>query len=84
MKSSDSIQLEKDTGTITITGPVKAVFIETLRNGDALFVKAGTNSSTAKYLFNEGCLFRCPDGTKYVQIRAESRVINFEFFDLIY
>ena len=84
MKQSGSIQLKKDTGKITISGATKGIYIEFVRNADAGFVKAGTSSSNAKYIFNEGGIFKFPENTTYVEISAQSRVVEIEFFDIGY
>ena len=81
-KQGEEMQLKKDTGKITITGSIKSVYVEVIRNGDALFVKAGTNASNANYIFNNGGLFEFPSGTTYVEIGAVSRVLEFEFLEL--
>ena len=83
-KNSYYMQLKKDTGKIVIEGNVKGVYLEILRNSDAAFVKAGTSKSNAKYIFNNGYRFDFPDGTKYVEISAQSRVLEFEFFEIGY
>lgn len=83
-KNSYYMQLKKDTGKIVIEGNVKGIYLEILRNSDAAFVKAGTSKSNAKYIFNNGYRFDFPDGTKYVEISAQSRVLEFEFFEIGY
>lgn len=82
MKQGDAIQLKKNTGKITISGAISSIYLCILRNPDACFVKAGTSSSSAKYIFNKGGLFAFPSGTKYVEISAVSRVLEFEFMDI--
>lgn len=84
MKQSYWMQLKSNSGKIVIEGSVKGVFLEILRNSDAAFVKAGTSSSTAKYIFNNGYRFDFPEGTKYVEISAQSRVLEFELFEVGY
>ena len=83
-KSSYYMQLKKDTGKIVIKGNIKGVYLGILRNSDAAFVKAGTSSSNAKYVFNNGYRFDFPQGTTYVEISAQSRVLEFEFFEIGY
>lgn len=83
-KNSYYMQLRKDTGKIVIEGNIKGVYLEILRNSDAAFVKAGTNASNVKSVFNNGFRFDFPDGTKYVEISAQSRVLEFEFFEIGY
>lgn len=83
-KSSYYMQLKKDTGNIVIKGNIKGVYLGILRNSDAAFVKAGTSSSNAKYVFNNGYRFDFPQGTTYVEISAQSRVLEFEFFEIGY
>lgn len=86
MKSSYSIQLKANSGSITIKGAIKGLLIglDYNANAEALFVKAGTSSSNAKYVFNNGGYFEFPSGTTYAEISAKYRVLNIEYFDIIY
>lgn len=86
MKNSYSIQLKADSGYIAIQGSLKGLIIEPEfgTNAEALFVKAGTSSSNAKYIFNNGGYFEFPSGTTYAEISAKYRVLNIEYFDIIY
>ena len=78
------MQLKKDTGKIIIEGNIKGVYLEILRNADAAFVRAGSNKSNLNYVFNNGYRFDFPEGTKYVEISAQSRVLEFQFFEVGY
>ena len=86
IKKSESIQFKADTGSIKIQGSLKGLIIEPLltTNAEALFVKAGTSASNAKYIFNNGGYFEFPSGTTYAEISAKYRVLNIEYFDIIY
>lgn len=86
MKSSYSIQLKADSGSIVIQGSLKGLIIEPdyNTNVEALFVKAGTSASNAQYVFNNGGYFEFKSGTTYAEISAKYRVLNIEYFDIIY
>lgn len=83
-KQSTHMQLKSNTGKIIIEGDTKGAYIEFTRNANQCFVKAGSSKSTATYIFNEGSLYKFPNGTKYVEIAADERVVEFEFFSLGY
>ena len=86
MKSSETIQLKADTGRIVIQGSLKGLIIEPEigTNAEALFVKAGTSASNAQCVFNNGGYFEFKSGTTYAEISANYRVLNIEYFDIIY
>lgn len=83
MKESYDIQLKKDSGKLIIEGPSKGVAFIITRNADALFVKYGPNKSNLKYAFNNGGTFEFDSQANYIQITAESRVVDFETIDVL-
>lgn len=83
MKQAYDIQLQKDTGKLIIEGPSKGVAFIITRNADALFVKYGPNKSSLKYAFNNGGTFEFDSQANYIQITAESRVVDFETIDVL-
>lgn len=83
MKNSYDIQLKKDTGILTITGPSKGIAFIISRNADALFVKYGPNKSNLKYAFNNGGIFTFDSQANYIEVTAESSVVDVETIDVL-
>lgn len=83
MKQSYDIQLKKDSGKLIIEGPSKGVAFIITRHADALFVKYGSSKSNLKYAFNNGGTFEFDSQANYVEITAESRVVDFETIDVL-
>ena len=83
MKQSYDIQLKKDTGKLTITGPSKGIAFIISRNADALFVKYGANKNSLQYAFNNGGIFTFATQANYIEVTAESRVVDIETIDVL-